>query len=213
MYTLPENYFSQINSEQNVSRETFLKLEQFINLLLKWNKSINLVSKNHGTPEDIWNRHILDSAQLAQYIPANTKTITDFGSGGGFPGIVLAILSDWTLHLIESDGRKCAFLTEAKTALGLNNVIIHNDRIESLKVWESDVITARALAPLDKLLELTHNFYQKTQLCIFLKGQNVVEEISNASTSWDITYEIYPSKSNIEGRILRISNIKQRGIA
>ncbi len=125
MYKLPESYFSQINSMQNVSRETFLKLEQFINLLLKWNKAINLISKSHDMPEDIWNRHILDSAQLAQYIPQDAKTITDFGSGGGFPGLILAILADWQVHLIESDGRKCAFLAEVKTALKLENVIPH----------------------------------------------------------------------------------------
>jgi 16S rRNA (guanine527-N7)-methyltransferase len=194
-----------------VSRETFLRLENFVELLLKWNKSINLVSKSHITADEIWQRHIIDSLQLALYIPEKTRVVTDFGSGGGFPGLVLAMLNRWEVNLIESDIRKCAFLTEA--SLGLANTYIHNDRIENISPWKSDVLTARALAPLDKLIELTHTFYEKSELCIFLKGQNVVEEIRDASKYWDIDYEIYPSQTNRDGKILRITNIQNRSVA
>jgi 16S rRNA (guanine527-N7)-methyltransferase len=208
-YKLSESHFQQANKITNVSRETFSQLEDFINLLLKWNTSINLVSKSQSTINDIWGRHVLDSIQLVKYIPEDAKVITDFGSGGGFPGIILAIIGNWEVHLIESDQRKCAFLMEASRILS-RKTHIHNDRIEKLNIWESDVLTARALAPLDKLLELTHRFHQKSKLCIFLKGQNVVEEINKASISWDINYEIYPSMTSDEGKILRISNITSR---
>lgn len=210
-YILSNSHFNEVNKITNVSRETFSLLEDFINLLLKWNKSINLVSKSHSTPNDIWERHILDSIQLKTYIPKDTKVITDFGSGGGFPGMILALMGDWDVHLVESDQRKCAFLLEASRVLS-RKVMIHNDRIEDISPWESDVLTARALAPLDKLLELTSKFHATSQLCLFLKGQNVVEEINNTSTSWDLNYEIYPSLTSEDGRILRISNDTSRRI-
>jgi 16S rRNA (guanine527-N7)-methyltransferase len=208
-YTLPEQYFNEANKITNVSRETFCLLENFVNLLLKWNKSINLVSKAHSTPGDVWKRHILDSIQLASYIPQEAKVITDFGSGGGFPGIILALMGNWEVHLIESDQRKCAFLIEASRVLS-RKIYIHNDRIERLEAWESDVLTARALAPLDKLLELTNKFYKTNQLCLFLKGQNMVEEIDKASISWNIDYKVYPSMTSEDGKILQISNVTSR---
>jgi 16S rRNA (guanine527-N7)-methyltransferase len=205
---LTDHYFDELNKITDVSRETFARLEAFVALLLKWNKAINLVSKSQTSPEDVWQRHIIDSIQLASYIPKNTRTITDFGSGAGFPGLILAILDKWQVHLIESDQRKCAFLMEATRELP-NKVFIHNERIENLEAWDSDILTARALAPLDKLLDLTNNFHKINNICLFLKGQNVVEEIEQATKYWDIHHEIFQSATSETGKILKISNIRR----
>ncbi len=185
-------------------------LEQFSAHLLKWNKAINLISKSHANVADIWNRHVIDSAQLVKFIPENAKTITDFGSGAGLPGIVLAIIGGYHVNLIESDQRKCAFLTEIATFLPIK-ISVHNKRIEEIIPWESDVLTARALASLDKLFEITLPFIDKSKLCIFLKGQNIVEEIEVASNSWDFQCEIQPSVSDSQGRVLILTNINHKG--
>ena len=113
--TYPQNNkieILQALTGRNVSRETFSVLDEFSSLLLKWNQKINLVSKKI-TPEELWERHILDSAQLLKYIGINAKRIVDFGSGAGFPALILAILSDYQITVIESDQRKCAFMQEA----------------------------------------------------------------------------------------------------
>jgi len=207
---LTEENFNEINKIANVSRETFAKLDGFIFELIKWNKKINLVSKKHSSFSDVWQRHIVDSAQLIKYFPESTKKIIDFGSGGGFPALVLAIIGGYEIHLIESDSRKCAFLNQIKSLFDLN-VHIHNERIENINPFESDVITARALAPLSGLLDLTWGFVQKTKLCIFLKGENVVEEIDEASGSWNFDYSLFCSVSNRGGQIIVIKNVLNAG--
>lgn len=201
-----ENYFEEINNITNVSRETFSKLNELGEMLLKWNKSINLISKNHSNADDIWRRHIIDSAQLLKYIPDDAKIITDFGSGAGFPGIVLAIIGGYEAHLVESDQRKCAFLTQVGAALKLN-IKVHNERIENITPWESDVLTARALASLDELLKLTEKFLDKTKISVFLKGKNIIEEIEGASKNRNIEYKLHPSISDDSGNIIIITKI------
>jgi 16S rRNA (guanine527-N7)-methyltransferase len=202
-----EPYYLELNKMQNISREIFSEVVLYINTLLKWNKRINLVSKKHETFNDIWTRHFIDSAQLLQYIPKDTKVITDFGSGGGFPAIVIAILGDYEMHLIESDERKCAFLREITRILG-KNIHIHNERIENISAWESDVLTARELASLNEIFDLTKDFHNKSKKCLFLKGQNVVEEIEEASTNWSFDYKKHQSHSSATGCILEITNLK-----
>ena len=127
---MSEIHFKELNNITDVSRETFNVVEDFVSLLVKWNKKINLVGKS--TIHDVWERHVLDSAQLIKYIPKETSIITDFGSGAGFPAIILSIIGGWEVHLVESDQRKCAFMREASSRLGLN-LHIHNDRIEKFK--------------------------------------------------------------------------------
>lgn len=205
---MSQDYFNELNKITTVSRETFSRLEQFVELLLKWNRKINLIGKS--TADDVWQRHIIDSAQLLKYIPSNSKIVTDFGSGAGFPGMVLAILADFEVHLVESDQRKCAFLLEASRLAG-EKVNVHNQRIEQLEPWQSDIITARALASLDKLLSLTQKFVEKSKLSLFLKGQNVVEEIEEASKSWNIEYKIFPSMTSSNSYILAVEKINQPG--
>ena len=129
----------------NVSRETYDKLAEYLNLLRKWQQKINLVGPR--TLEDPWTRHILDSAQLVEQIPPGSRHIVDLGSGAGFPGLVIGILMDVPVSLIEVDKRKAAFLRQVKQAVDASNVGIINQRIENVSIT-ADVITARALAPL-----------------------------------------------------------------
>lgn len=191
----------------NVSRETFLALEQFSALLLKWNQKINLVSKKISE-EELWRRHILDSAQLMKYFPANKNRIIDFGSGAGFPAIILAIIGGYKVSLIESDQRKCAFMQEASAILSLQTNII-SSRIEDAAHVDADIITSRALASLRKLFEYSEKFSNKDNIMLFLKGQNVVEEINEASIYWQFSYEVFPDAFNKEACVLKIANLRR----
>src|SRR6185369_225024 len=152
----------------NVSRETISALETYAGLLRKWQKAINLVSG--ATLDDVWRRHFLDSAQLLPLIPEGDGHITDLGSGAGFPGLVLALLSGRPTHLVESDQRKAAFLGEVARATGCaGRVQIHAARVEALKPWGAAVITARALADLTQLLDWASPFVTSDTICIFPK--------------------------------------------
>lgn len=183
------------------------KLELYTNILEKWNKKINLVAKT--TIRELWSRHILDSAQLMKYIPEKARIITDFGSGAGFPGMVLAILKEsMEVHLIESDSRKCAFLLEVARVTE-TKVHIHNERIEKLEPWKSDILTARALAPINKLLGYIYNFLKKDGLCLLLKGCNVENELQEAKAEWRFDHKLHPSMvGEGEGFVVEITNLK-----
>ena len=196
-----------IEKLHNVSRETFTSLEEFATLLIKWNKAINLVSKS--TLNDLWQRHIMDSAQLVSYLPDHFDTLTDFGSGGGFPGVVLSHLGIPNIHLIESDIRKSAFLKEAAHR-SKYSITIHNDRIENITPWQSDVITARALAPLDTLVSLVEPFISDTTTCLFLKGKQTQEELEVFRQHWNAEEMLYPSITAPDAYIIRLTNIKRR---
>ena len=138
-----------------VSRETLARLEAYAALLAQWNERINLVSRD--TLRDIWRRHFLDTAQLLPYVPEGTRSLADLGSGAGFPGLVLAILGISGVELIESDVRKCAFLREA-ARIADAPITVRHARIEAMPPHEVDVVTARACAPLDRLLHMTQRF-------------------------------------------------------
>ena len=140
----PEQFFQG----ENVSRETFLRMKAYVDLLLTWNKRINLISKS--TEPEIWKRHILDSAQLYPLIPRDCSSLMDFGSGAGFPGLVLAIMGVRGVRLVESDARKCAFMREAARITQTEAQVL-NQRVESIPPIAVDVITARALAPMADL--------------------------------------------------------------
>jgi len=189
------------------SESDILRLKDFSNLLFKWNQKINLVSKK-VTEDELWQRHILDSAQIIPHLSANSKKIVDYGSGAGFPAIILAILGDYEVTLIESDQRKCAFMQQVATQFNLNIKII-TSRIENVAAFDVDVITSRALAPLTNLLEYSHPFSNKNNYMLFLKGQNVVEEIKEASIYWDYDYKLFPDALNKEGGVVKISNLRR----
>ena len=195
-----------------VSRETIVRLECYSQLLHKWQKTINLVSRD--SLADLWRRHFLDSAQLAELIPADRPiTILDMGSGAGFPGLILAILAleqgrDWTTHLVESDGRKAAFLATVTRETGIRTVI-HNKRIENLDSIQVDVITARALASLDILNGYGVRFLAPEGYCLWLKGVGAEDELTAAYKTWKMQVERIPSRSGSTGVILRIREISR----
>jgi 16S rRNA (guanine527-N7)-methyltransferase len=192
-----------------VSHETAEKLETYARLLREWQGIVNLVAP--ATLSDLWTRHIADSAQLLRYAPPEAKTWVDLGSGGGFPGLVIAILlanqKECVVHLVESNGRKCAFLSEVarQTAAPAR---IHNARIADLVrsrvLPAADVVTARALAPLDALLELAQPLFRYASAGLFLKGREAASEIAEARKSWSFTLNRHPSLTDPDGAILEI---------
>lgn len=193
----------------DVSRETFDALKSFESLVRRWNAAINLVSKN--TLPDLWDRHILDSAQLLVLCPKEARSWADFGSGGGFPGIVIAILArellpDLRVTLVESDLRKATFLRQAAQALSLS-VTILSERIESLQPLHADVLSARALAALPTLLAFAEKHLQRDGIALFPKGARHEEELTQARAVWDFDVDTRPSLSDAEAAILVIRNI------
>lgn len=195
-----EEYFS------NVSRETFLKLEEYIKLLLEYNQKFNLIGKN--TEIDIKIRHIIDSAQLMEYIDID-DIIYDFGSGAGLPGIILSLLGVREVHLVESDSRKANFLNIA-SKISENKVIIHNSRIEKMIINQDSVILARALAPLDKLLNYLIKFTKNCNKFILPKGRSFNLEIEQAMRLFEFEYNIMPSKTSQESGIIIINKLKRK---
>ncbi|MGC1494947.1 MAG: 16S rRNA (guanine(527)-N(7))-methyltransferase RsmG [Sulfitobacter sp.] len=194
--------------EGNVSRETYEKLQQFVQLVEKWNPKINLVSK--ASISDIWERHILDSIQLFNIAPKTGKWV-DLGSGGGFPGIVVAIMAygDQTKHhvtLVESDQRKSVFLRTAIRELGLNAKVI-SDRVESIAPLEADIISARALSDLSLLLEYSHLHLLPSGVALFPKGERWEKEHSGAQQLWSYTCEPIKSTTNPSAAVLKIKDI------
>jgi 16S rRNA (guanine527-N7)-methyltransferase len=195
-----------------VSRETLAALSRYADLLLKWQRRINLVSAE--SLRDLWRRHMLDSAQLYPLLPHPMQSAVDLGSGAGFPGLVLAILGVPEMHLIESDARKCAFLAEAARSAGLTpgrNPVIHHARIEDLTGFAVDVVTARACAPLGRLLGYSERFLGPGTICLFPKGAQAEAELTAAANQWRMTIERYPSVSDPSGTILRLGQIQRAG--
>lgn len=187
-----------------VSRETIAKLEVYVSLLTQWNKRINLIS--HKDAEQIWSRHIQDSLQLTNLI-SSARSIIDLGSGGGFPGLVLAIVTDIPTTLVESDTRKAIFLREVIRQTQCNCKVL-SQRIETIDVPAADIITARALAPLSKLLSFSAPLLQANGSCLFLKGRQVDQEIMDAEKIWHFQYRRFPSQTHSEGVILKVSHIQ-----
>lgn len=192
--------------EVDVSRETLDRLEALVTTLVRWQKAINLVSRT--TIEDVWTRHILDSAQLAPLIPPEAKSLADLGSGGGFPGLVLAALRPaLDMTLIEVDARKAAFLGEAGRRMGLlkqPRVVI--GRIEEAPAANADVVTARALAPLGQLLSWAARHRADNAICLFHKGKGWQAELTEAMKDWDIPCQPLSSITDSDAVILRIGS-------
>ena len=204
--------FEQFENQIDVSRETLDKFSTYKNLLVKWQKSINLVSNT--TINDIWRRHLYDSAQLVDYLPAlpENPVILDLGSGAGFPGLVLSTMGVGKVHLVEAVGKKCAFMKQVIRELKLD-AEVHNERIEDMNIFPVDLITSRACADLDKLLELTSEFIGHSTHCLFLKGGKAEEEIENAQKKWSFKVKKHASKSEESGMILLLSDIKKRTVS
>jgi 16S rRNA (guanine527-N7)-methyltransferase len=196
-----------------VSRETTERLDRFVALLLEWQARINLIAPS--TVPEIWTRHIADSLQLLQVIPG-AKIWVDFGSGGGFPAIpiacALAEMPGAQIHLVESNGKKAAFLREVIRLLHLP-AQVHQGRVENFGEARSgpvDVVTARALAPLKTLCDQAFPFISKGAVGLFLKGQDVDAELTEAAKYWTLETSTVPSKTSPEGSILVIRSLKPR---
>ena len=194
----------------DVSRETMEKLEQFHTLLIKWNPSINLVSRL--TLDDIWHRHFADSAQLWALRPDKPALWLDFGSGAGFPALVNAVLAcelapALEFLLVESDQRKCAFLLTVSSALGLN-VRVETSRIEALQSQNADVISARAV-PLGRLFEFSSPHAHKSTVLLFPKGNSYESELTAAQKHWHIDTKVVQSLTDSSSVILRIEDFNR----
>ncbi|MBX9634560.1 MAG: 16S rRNA (guanine(527)-N(7))-methyltransferase RsmG [Magnetospirillum sp.] len=196
----------QFQAKTGVSRETLDRLRAYADLLVKWQLRINLVGPD--TIPHLWERHFLDSAQVFPILPQPIHRLVDMGCGAGFPGLVLAVMGVPDVHLIESDARKCAFLREVARITG-TSVTIHNSRIEAVAPLEADVITARALAPLEKLLGWAERHLLPQGHCVFLKGKTGEDELTIASKEWNITSERIPSQTDPSGTILHLREVRR----
>ena len=198
--------YNDFCSIQYVSRETYDKFKIFYETLIKWQKSINLIS--NSTLESIWSRHILDSAQLYKYTSSIKGNILDFGSGAGFPGLILAMMGNENINAVESDQKKCVFIKEV-ARLSNTKINIHNSRIEKLKFIKPELITARALAPLEKLIKYIENYMKQEDNLrpdlpnlLFLKGKNYKQEILELKKTRNFDVTVFPSISDEYGKIL-----------
>jgi 16S rRNA (guanine527-N7)-methyltransferase len=193
-----------MNNPQDVSRETRARLEIFAALLLRWNRTVNLIARRDEP--DLWSRHIADSLQLAPLIPPGARHGIDLGTGGGFPGLVLAIATDISFELVEADNRKAAFLREAGRATNAQ-VEVHAIRAEAATLDPAPLITSRALAPLSCLLALSAPILAPGGICLFLKGVAVEAELTAAAAEWHMQVQRVPSQTAPGACILRISDI------
>lgn len=189
-----------------VSHETVAKLREFENLLKIWQKKINLISSRDL--DSIWDRHVIDSAQLISSLPKPPKKILDLGSGGGFPGVVLGLLG-YQVTMVESDTRKTIFLQEAKRVLSINAEIL-NARIEEIPPQMPNIITARGLTELSELFKLSKRFVSHETILCFMKGASWKKEVEEAEKKWE--YEINPVESitSKDARILIIQNLTRK---
>jgi 16S rRNA (guanine527-N7)-methyltransferase len=183
------------------------RLDVFTRLLTRWNPTIRLVSQQ-DMPH-LWQRHVEDSLQLIPLIPRETPRAVDLGSGGGFPGLVLAIATGIHFDLIEADGRKAAFLREAAAATEAP-VTVHGIRIEEVRLPPVALVTARAMAPLRLLLDLASPFLLPGGTCLFPKGGRAEAEITEAERDWTMTLRRVPSATAPDAQILAIKSIMRR---
>ncbi len=197
-----------------VSDDQIARLEIYAALLARWQGAVNLVSPS--TLGDIWRRHFADSAQLVRHIDSPGVCV-DLGSGAGFPGMIIAMLAgDQSggpqVHLIESNGRKCAFLREVARKTG-TSVEIHQARIEAVAgagiVGKADVVVARALAPLADLLALSQPFFRRGTRALFLKGRSAASEVEQAGKSWRFRHQAHRSATDVEGTVLEICLVER----
>lgn len=193
-----------------VSRETQARLELYAAHLRKWNRAINLIAPS--TLDTLWTRHILDSGQLWPLAPADARSWLDLGAGAGLPALVIAILAlerrpDLAVTAIESDARKCAFLRDAARAVAAPLTVV-TSRIEAASTLKYGVISARALAPLPRLLALADRFRAPGAVLLFPKGRTARSELTEARKSWHMEVETLPSVTDPSAAILRITNLR-----
>lgn len=205
---MTEDTLSPASSLQLTAQE-IADLRRFAEIVLRWNPRINLVSKSSAA--DIWDRHILDSAQIFDLAPENAESWVDLGSGGGFPGIVVAVIAAQrrpalAMTLVESDQRKAVFLRQAIRELGLR-ATVRSQRIEQITDQRADVVSARALAGLPELLALASPLLAEGGTCLFAKGASRQQELDAARQSWSFSVTEVPSITDPGAAILRITEV------
>jgi 16S rRNA (guanine527-N7)-methyltransferase len=195
-----------------VSRETETRLDRYVDLLLQWQAKTNLIAPS--TLPNLWTRHISDSLQLLPIVPS-AKVWMDFGSGGGFPGVVLACamaeVSGARVHLVERSAKKAAFLREALRVTGGPGQVILADIEESVDsfVGQIDCVTARAVAPLHQLIGFAEPLVRRGAKALFLKGQDVEAELTESTKYWKITPHLHPSRTGGHGWIVELDRIER----
>jgi 16S rRNA (guanine527-N7)-methyltransferase len=196
-----------------VSRETEERLDRYVGLLLEWQAKTNLVASS--TIPNLWTRHVTDSLQLLSLAP-DAKVWVDFGSGGGFPGVVLACaLADTpraTVHLVERNGKKAAFLREAlrvTASPGIVHLAEIRDTVDRI-AGPIDCVTARALAPLNQLVAFAEPLVRRGAKALFLKGQDVEAELTETTKYWNIQPRLHPSRGDGQGWIVELDQIERR---
>ena len=201
---------ADFQTQFNVSRETIERLETYVELLERWNPKINIVAKS--TISDVWARHIVDSAQVSFIPKQRVDHWVDLGSGGGFPGLVVAILKAESesakVTLVESDNRKSAFLRAVARETGVNVSVI-SERIEKTEPLNADILSARALAPLPMLLGFCERHLQRDGIAVFSKGSNFRQELEDAQKQWMFSVVETPSLTDKSSVILKIGDIQR----
>lgn len=209
----PEEERDWFASTFNVSRETLAKLDTYAALLTEWQAKFNLVGP--ATLPHVWVRHFADSAQLIELADrlgaAHRPTWLDIGSGAGFPGMMIGLLTGDSVTLVDSIRKKTVFLETVRDALGLErNVKVLNQRVESLGSVKFDNITARACAPLAKLFDWGEPYAAKSCTWLLLKGAAVEDELAEARRRFVFEHELIPSLTDPRGRIVRARNVRRR---
>ena len=207
------NTYSKI-SNLNVSRETCNELEALISMIEEKNKEINIISKKKYQKQDIRKRHIIDSAQIIDFIDLNCNTTSDLGSGGGMPGLIVAIVmkrvkNSMKVHLYEKSYHKCVFLKEVSKKLNLNTEIIQKD-IFTVKNIETGTIMSRAFKPMPIILDLVNDNFKKFKNIILFMGSSGRKTLNEILQNWDLDYEEKKSLTNDDSFILNIKNIKKK---
>ena len=207
------NSYSRLNG-LNVSRETFLDFESYISLILEKNKKINIISQKTASKKSIIERHIIDSAQIIDFVDLNYNTTSDLGSGGGMPGLIVAVVmkkikNSMKVKLYEKSHHKCVFLKEVSKKLNLNTEIIQKD-IFTVKNIETGTIMSRAFKPMPVILNLVSENFKKYKNIIFFMGGSGKKILNEALKEWNLDYEIKKSLTNDESFILNIQKIRKK---
>jgi 16S rRNA (guanine527-N7)-methyltransferase len=207
------NSYSKLNS-LNVSRETFLDFESYISMIIEKNKKINIISQNTSSKIAIINRHIIDSAQIIDFVDFNYNTTLDLGSGGGFPGIVVAIMlknmkNNMEVHLYEKSYHKSHFLKEVSKKLNLNTKVFQKNIFET-KNLETGTIMSRAFKPMPVVLDLVYDNFSKYKNLIFFMGKSGKQMFEKSKSYWDLEYIEKKSLTNEESFLLNIKKITKK---
>jgi len=207
------NSYSSLN-DLNVSRETFLDFENYVSMILEKNRQINLISQKTSSKKDIINRHIVDSAQIIDFIDLNSNTTTDLGSGGGMPGIIVAIIlknmkNNMDVHLYEKSYHKSHFLKEVSEKLNLNTKVFQKNIFE-IKNLKTGTIMSRAFKPMPVVLDLVYENFFKYKNLIFFMGKSGKKIFENSKKNWELEYSEKKSLTNEESFLINIKKIQKK---